>query len=1251
MMAIRKAAVVLLLFSIAATGEAATRYLKHDARFFEPTEEVVTPHVPWAKPLEGGPVRVLFLTHRKAVREAVEIAQRIDLQYELFATELQQEFNAIDPECPVIGTDRASMEARLGNKLTQDYDVIVAGNLKWDLLPGWARNAIIEKFRAGTGLVGRIWMGVDEFDADLDLTPIEVPVHKALSPFPFKGLPSFASHAADPSEFARETIEFGHCGKGRVALLKGFTPPLRQMVSPPPVRDGLKVRMINYDYYLGLTARLILWAAGREPDIAIRQPVWSRTDDACMPGENDGTVQFSVHARRPRRVKIEFVLRDRWGRVLQREERRARIAEGESSLSMSVGRIPAGNHFVDLWIRDGGKVIDFATLHLDVHATTRLVGLELVADHFRKADSIKGQATVANPTGAETLRFQVIDSFGRVTTENATPVMADGDSSMVDFELDPAGDGAVAIIQAVEAQLWRGRSLIAVERVPFSLSDLFAPQDIRYAVFETSFGPNFIEHLLARQYHLAGFDSYWTNPDEKRLAPIAARANIYRMTSDLGPSSAEAVGDPDRPVRSACLTDPATIEKIKETNGKLARRLGKFSNRDYSLASEGGLVRGHPNICFSPSCLESFREFLKADYRSIEALNAEYETSFESWDEIEPVSRDAAINRNLVPLWVDHRRHMESVWADYFRVSTDALRAATPEARVGYQATNSIGHMSSYGGVDYWKLGQAMTLDCPYTGPFHLEAARDFMPKGSLLGGAIYGGYEGGRYVQLQKWVCWRALFRGGSCMSVFRGMGHGTYRGQNTGNVMNVVAPDLSFYPFFQENIRQVRELKQGIGKLLMESDRADDGIAVLYSSSSTHASTLTPGLPELREVLRSIPNLFEEHGFQIRIVSYEQLADGALRDGGFRLLYLPYCQAMSEAEVSEVKEFVRGGGAVIADLRPAVADEHGKTRDAGGLDDVFGIRQQTGSAEPIEGMVSAVSDVGGFSGRLMMTLADASLEVTTGQALGECVMPALIRENTETSASATAIVKNRFGEGTAYLLNFSLSNYGVESGSSTRIGELLTSLLDSVSIQPEIRMESAEARRRCDVFRFRGQKAAYIGVLHHVAGHEPGHDATQAEIAATKPLPVELTLPAKTHLYDARRGIYHGERDGIRRTIDVGEAWMLSAMPYRVIDVAVEPDFAEIRQGEAAPVRIRVVADSTSLETHVVNVRFFDPEGAEALHYARNLVCEGGRGQFRFQSALNEAAGAWRIQVRDAATGMDSEVALRIIERERTP
>ena len=56
----------LLVLAILVSAAEKKRY-EYYRKFFEPTEDVVTPHIAWAKPYARAPVRVLFITHRNAM--------------------------------------------------------------------------------------------------------------------------------------------------------------------------------------------------------------------------------------------------------------------------------------------------------------------------------------------------------------------------------------------------------------------------------------------------------------------------------------------------------------------------------------------------------------------------------------------------------------------------------------------------------------------------------------------------------------------------------------------------------------------------------------------------------------------------------------------------------------------------------------------------------------------------------------------------------------------------------------------------------------------------------------------------------------------------------------------------------------------------------------------------------------------------------------------------------------------------------
>jgi len=84
----------------------------------------------------------------------------------------------------------------------------------------------------------------------------------------------------------------------------------------------------------------------------------------------------------------------------------------------------------------------------------------------------------------------------------------------------------------------------------------------------------------------------------------------------------------------------------------------------------------------------------------------------------------------------------------------------------------------------------------------------------------------------------------------------------------------------------------------------------------------------------------LLEDLGYQAKFIHQDHLLGGALERDGTKVLVLNRTLCLSDAEAAAIRTFAAGGGVVIADHLCGVFDEHGKAREKGALDDLFGIR-----------------------------------------------------------------------------------------------------------------------------------------------------------------------------------------------------------------------------------------------------------------------------------------------------------------------
>jgi beta-galactosidase len=141
-----------------------------------------------------------------------------------------------------------------------------------------------------------------------------------------------------------------------------------------------------------------------------------------------------------------------------------------------------------------------------------------------------------------------------------------------------------------------------------------------------------------------------------------------------------------------CFTSPVYREKVRLINTKLAERYnGHKALAGWHVSNE------YSGSCYCDLCLGAFREWLKARYGSLDALNGAWWTSFwsqtfQSWDQVDP--RDSPVDG----LNLDWDRFVTHQTVDFMRNEIAPLKAARPAIPV---TTNM---MSTFVGLDYWRF-------------------------------------------------------------------------------------------------------------------------------------------------------------------------------------------------------------------------------------------------------------------------------------------------------------------------------------------------------------------------------------------------------------------------------------------------------------------------------------------------------------------------------------------------------------------
>ncbi|MDQ3813161.1 MAG: beta-galactosidase [Armatimonadota bacterium] len=405
------------------------------------------------------------------------------------------------------------------------------------------------------------------------------------------------------------------------------------------------------------------------------------------------------------------------------------------------------------------------------------------------------------------------------------------------------------------------------------------------------------------------------------------------------------------PVRPRSIWDPVVIARLK---GKLRDNISRAKSGPvlaYAFDDEISITSftSPADVDWSPEGLRRFRAWLQSEYGTLDQLNAEWNTKFTKWEDVEPKGVDDVrsfhnqpFDRwNLAP-WMDHRRFMNAAWADLLAELTreaNALDPATPAGFVGGQAP------AVYGGYDYAVLRDAVQWMEAYDIGGSNEILRSFWGQSK----PHVQTYFLTEKLATDKWFLWYYLVHGN------RGV---------------ICWPDTDKGPWFQNGATRdsvqalaptFGEVQGPISEIFAGATFEHDGIALYYSQPSIEASWFMDIAPHGRTWVNrssSMNNdnasdilnrqawmkLLEDSGFQYNFIAYRDLLTrGAAALNDYRVLILPRTFALSDREARAIREWVARGGMLIADYLPGVFDEHGKGRATGALDDVFGVQRDS--------------------------------------------------------------------------------------------------------------------------------------------------------------------------------------------------------------------------------------------------------------------------------------------------------------------
>lgn len=1142
-----------------------------------------TPHLAWGKGYARGKVRALFFLRglrgdKKWIategcgRPIVELAQRFD----------------IEPKVVYLGLNEAlhgkKGEERAVRLLEQDFDVFVT-NTQLGLLGPKTQYYLLRQVRNGAGLVS--------------FGPRMTEVMTAAREMP-RPLPSFLT--------AGSGLTFLSKWSGRSSdesLVKGLLRCYRLgdgrgVQASFALDDNFSLEsMADYDYRALFLGRVILWAAGRESEISLTGILGETREipRAELPKTGLG-ITLRNGLRKALDLTVAMTLRRKDGWSVELPDAKVELpARGKGTVNVELPVLCEGRYALSVVARSERGVETFGADTFRVTPAYSVKSVTVALEFVEAGGEISGEVELSEtpPEGAR-LHVQLRDSYDRILAIKELGLGKAVDSK-VPFTVRT--NEWCTILMRAQAVLSDARGEVARAEAKFNVPRRgrgrfnFVSWD--YPRRETGY------HGATRLRDAAGFS---VGLSQTASHPMLAACNMPYIPYT---THIKAALDENGVMKPCCWNDEeAATKHVNAIAEKYqpARRHGVFV---YSLGDEVSTS----GCCLSPACLRAYRAYLKGQYGTIDALNRSWDSDYESFDAVNVLEKGdnlgkAALQARRYARWYDRQAFARYNMARFCARFHRAFKARDPQAITGFEGSGRFGD-------DYDLIVETNGFWTPYPG-LGDEVVRSLAPRGYIHGNWTgYSKHPGSLMARN-----WRTITRGYDSMWWWRWDGAGHWRGY--------LQPDLDFWPATRALTEEMRIVREGLGNLLIQCDMPHSGLAVLYSMPSYFTNNL--------EKSGDFGNYTDAHSAWVyptldsqipfRYTTPKRVADGDLTANNFKILVLPFTQAVGPAEVKAFHKFVEAGGTLIADLRPGLYDHHCKPQMPGVLDELFGVKRAgREGAREISGPVEFSLGEGTLSLQLNKALADADVQPTTAQPLCEV-------------DGVPLVMKRQVGKGLTLLLNFgptyNTRERHLESCDAVR--SFVRSLYAAAGVRSPVVLKAKDGGpvRATEISRFRTGEVELMSVM------------VVSAKDWTVPQDLTIQLPEERHVYDLRDRKYLGQTREFSAAIGPARATFFALLPWKAEEFAASLDKSKAKAGEVVELKLSLANAVGKPGMTSAYVLGSDGTGRE-LPYLRDVVLlKNGEGAFRFPIPFNQQPGKLTLRATELISGETVEAVCEI-------
>ena len=420
-----------------------------------------------------------------------------------------------------------------------------------------------------------------------------------------------------------------------------------------------------------------------------------------------------------------------------------------------------------------------------------------------------------------------------------------------------------------------------------------------------------------------------------------------------------------------CWDHPGVRDAATRFIAELARTLGKYKNIwAWNTFQEIGFwpnTAGKLGFCYCPHTLARFREWLREQYRSLEALNATWQINYAAWEEVEPPRREEP----LAP-FIDWRYFMDDVYmARQLAFKTRALRDNDPykrpvfshadTPRVGSGAEWAWARTGDFSGTsNYPKWNNGHPWDDPVTSEdaalrneiweemmLCTDLARSNNGRDRALWGAEFQGgpistsLHYGRAPTPKDLRVW--MLAGLACgMTGISFWNHRVERFWKEANGFGLLDP-IGDKSERMEAASRIGKAIQRYGEFFARSQPPRAEVALLVNEDTCHFFQACNGdvIDHYRYNMRGWYARLLRMGIPVDFLDAREVAAGELAHYKAAVLTMPL--SLEGAYFAHLRSFVEAGGSLIAEACPGRWDKYGwctLTQLVDGGEELFGAR-----------------------------------------------------------------------------------------------------------------------------------------------------------------------------------------------------------------------------------------------------------------------------------------------------------------------